>query len=288
MRRGLRRTPRGDIWTLEWTAAGAGKPWLHFLHATGMNAELYRPLLEQLAGEFNIVSSDARGHGRTALPADPGELAGWSTYQDDLEALLDSYGSAAPWLLAGHSMGATVTLELAARRPGLARAVLLVEPATVPFAHAAAFAAARMRGAPDSPMAAQARRRRRDWPSLAELRAAYRGRGVFRSWGDEWLDAYLDGGTTQYADGSVSLACAPAWEAATFDAVSTTLEASLAAWRGPLTLLYGNEGSTVARADVPVYVAGPDRHEAYFEAAGHFLPVEQPAAVIAAIRTLAA
>ena len=287
MRRGLRRTSRGEIWTLEWIEAGPNKPWLHFLHATGMNAELYRPLLAPLAGDFNIVASDARGHGRTVLSANPAAMTGWTIYQDDLAAVLGSYPRAAPWLLAGHSLGATVTLELAARRPELARAVMMVEPAAVPFAHAAAFATARAGGALDSPMAAQARRRRRDWPSRGELRAAYRGRGVFGCWGDDWLDAYLDGGTVEHADGSVSLACDPAWEAATFDAVSTTLAASLAAWRGPLALLYGNSGSTVAPADVPVFIDGPARHSEYFEQSGHFLPVEQAVAVAAAIRALA-
>ncbi|TFU05993.1 alpha/beta hydrolase [Polymorphobacter arshaanensis] len=287
--RQYRQIPDGEVWTLEWRDAGERAPWLHFLHATGMNAELYRPLLAPLAGEFNIVASDARGHGMTKLPADPDQLQRWTTYQDDLGALLASYGRSEPWLLAGHSMGATVTLELAARTPGLARAVLMIEPATVPFANAAAFEAERVAGTSGpSHMDAQARRRRRDWPSLAELRAAYHGRGVFKTWGDEWLDAYLAGGTRPNAEGGVSLSCDPLWEAATFRAVSATLEASLHDWHGPMALLFANEGSTVTRADVPVFMARPGRTEAYFEQAGHFLPVEHPDEVAAAIRELAA
>ena len=286
--RQYRRVPEGEMWTLEWLGAGPGAPWLHFAHATGMNAELYRPLLARLAGEFNIVASDARGHGHTRLPADPAAMKSWRTYQDDLGLLLGTYGGAVPWLLAGHSMGGTTTLELAARTPGLARAVLLVEPATVPFANAAAFAAQREAGTlPPSHMTEQAARRRRVFPSREEMRARYRGRGVFATWGDEWLDAYLDGGTETLPDGQVQLSCDPVWEAATFTAVSASLEAALKAWDKPLTLLYANEGSTVTPADVPAYVAGPDRTEAYFESAGHFLPVEHPDEVADALRALA-
>lgn len=285
--RQLRSVADGDIWTLEWRSAGERAPWLHFLHATGMNAELYRPLLAPLAGDFNIVASDARGHGQTRLPADPADLRRWTTYQDDLAALLATYPTP-NWWLAGHSMGATVTLELAARSPGLANGVLLIEPATVPFAGAAAFEAVRDDPAtPPSAIAAQAARRRRDWPSRDALFEAYRGRGVFATWGDDWLRAYIDGGTRDTQDG-VLLSCDPVWEAATFRSVSGTLERSLGNWRGPLKLLFANHGSTVARADVPVFMAHPGRSEAYFETAGHFLPVEHPDEVVAAIRDLVA
>lgn len=286
--RQYRRIADGDIWTLEWREAGPRAPWLHFLHATGMNAELYGALLAPLARDFNIVASDARGHGQTRLPADPAQLQRWTTYQDDLAALLATYETP-NWWLAGHSMGATVTLELAARIPGLANGVLLIEPATVPFATATAFEAVRDNPAtPPSTIAAQAARRRRDWPSRDALFEAYRGRGVFATWGDDWLRAYIDGGTRDNGDGGVQLSCDPAWEAATFRAVSATLESSLGKWRGPLKLLFANHGSTVARADVPVFMAHPGRTEAYFEQAGHFLPVEHPHEVAAAIGDLVA
>jgi pimeloyl-ACP methyl ester carboxylesterase len=286
--RQYRRIPDGEVWTLEWTGAGERAPWLHFAHATGMNAELYRPLLAPLAGDYNIVASDARGHGRTQLPADPHSLTAWATYKDDLEALLDTYARSNPWLLAGHSMGGTVTMGVAARRRDLARAVLLIEPATVPFAQVEAYARARDAGtAPPSMMEAQAKRRRWHWPSRGALRAAYHGRGVFTTWGDEWLDAYIDGGVRACADGSVELCCAPAWEAATFHAVSTTLADSLRDWDRPLTLLYGTEGSTVAPADVPVFTDGPCRRAMKFAGASHFLQTEHPDDVRTALRAMA-
>ena len=271
---------------MEWRA-GDGAPWLHFAHATGMCADVYAALLAPLAGEFNVVASDARGHGRTTLPADPAALHDWRTYENDLAALLAHY-PAPRWLLAGHSMGASVSLGLAARLPELAAAVVLVEPACVPFAQASAFDAARAAGRLINPMAAQAAKRRAVFPSREAARENWHGRGVFRGWPDAALDAYVAGGMRQRRDGEVELACAPAWEAATFAAVTTRTAASVGAWAGPLALLYGTRFSTVAREDAAT-VAGlrPGAHVERIAGASHFLPLEHPDRVHAAIRAAA-
>ncbi len=273
---------------LEWLDAGPAAPWLHFAHATGMCAEVYADLLDPLANTFNIVASDARGHGRATLAADPALLTTWRIYEDDLEALLGHY-PARDWLLAGHSMGASVGLDLAARVPGLAAAVILVEPACVPFAQAAAFDAARAVGTMANPMAAQAAKRRAVFASRAEARASWQGRGVFRGWPDTALDAYVAGGMRDRADRQAELACAPAWEAATFAAVTTRTAASVRAWTGPLALLYGTNMSTVAPEDAATIAAVcPEARVERIARASHFLPLEHPENVRAAIRAHAA
>ncbi len=257
------------------TGAGPGAPWLHFAHATGMCARLYVDMLAPLAGRFRIVASDARGHGASPLAADPAMLASWQTYADDLSALLDALAPDDAWLLAGHSMGGTVSALVAAARPvaGLA----LIEPAFVPFALAADYEAARAAGSPPpNPMADQAVRRRSTFASRSAARAAWAGRGVFASWSDAMLDAYLDGGLRAGDDG-VTLACAPAWEAATFRAVSTELEPALRAYRGPLALLAGGIGSTVQPSDFASIAALGNTVAAELVAdADHFVPTARP------------
>jgi len=275
---GVRRGVVGGHGVLEWLGDPA-RPWLHFAHATGMCAELYAGLLDPLAAEFNIVASDARGHGRSTLPADPAALTTWRTYQDDLAALLAQY-PAGKWRLAGHSMGASVSLELAVREPGRVGAVVLVEPAFVPFAAAASYD----RGATPNPMAAQAARRRPAFASRAEARASWQGRGVFRAWRDASLDAYVAGGMRD-TDGGAELACTPAWEATTFMAVTTGIRAALAAWRGPLAMLHGTAFSTVSQADADAIAAAGATVER-IDGASHFLPLEHPGRVRAAIRAL--
>ncbi len=275
---GVRRGIAGGHGVLEWLG-DADRPWLHFAHATGMCAEIYAGLLDPLADRFNIVASDARGHGQSTLPADPATLTTWRTYQDDLAALLALY-PAKTWRLAGHSTGASVSLELAARCPGLADAVVLVEPAFVPFGAAAGYD----RATTPNPMAAQAARRRATFATRAEARANWHGRGVFRDWSDASLDAYVAGGMRDTAAGA-ELACTPAWEAATFLAVTTGVAGALRAWRGPLAMLHGTAFSTVSQADADA-IADAGATVERIDGASHFLPLEHPERVRAAIRAL--
>lgn len=276
MQPAFRQTAAGAVATIESFAAGGHAPMVHFAHATGMHAGLYRPLLDRLAPQVNVVASDARGHGGTRLPADPAALRSWTTFADDLAALLDVLPPSPRLILAGHSMGAAVSLELAARMPDRIAAVVMIEPAFVPFALAGRRPATNV-------MAEQAARRRAVWPSRAAIRAAYHGRGVFAAWADRDLDAYLDGGLRDRDDGQVELACAPAWEAATFAAVSAGLEPAIAAWRGGLSLMYGTERSTVTAPDAATIAARPGTIVRRFDGADHFLPLGHPDAMAAAI-----
>src|SRR6266542_6356670 len=121
MRREFIEGSGGKIAILRWDQAGPSAPLLHFAHATGLNAETYMEFLEPLSRKFRIIASDLRGHGRTTLPADPKRLHGWELFEADLEHLLESIGQ--PTLLIGHSLGATTSLMLAARRPELVHGV---------------------------------------------------------------------------------------------------------------------------------------------------------------------
>jgi pimeloyl-ACP methyl ester carboxylesterase len=279
-------TPAGPMATLVWDQAGPGAPWLHFAHATGMNAALYARLLAPLADDFRIIASDARGHGRTRLPADPEALGGWEDFACDLIDLIDAIDPATPWLLAGHSMGGTSSLLAAARAPNRVRGLILLDPPFIPFAEARAFAAEG--GRPPNPMADQAGRRKPGFPSRAAAREAYRGRGVFTTWADEDLDAYLADGLIDSDDGAM-LACSPAFEAATFRAVSLRVEPALQALKVPFALLGAEHGSTVREAEL-VHFA---EHKMCLDAqrlpgTSHFLPLEAGDAVRAAVRLVAA
>lgn len=277
-----RSIPGGGVATLESFVAGPSAPLVHFAHATGMCAGLYRPLFERLAPYVNVVASDARGHGRTGLPADPAAMTSWATYANDLAALLAVLPRPSRLILAGHSMGATVSMEVAAALTGhsaadLPAAVVMIEPAFVPFA-----AAGEWRGS-SNPMVEQALRRRAVWPSRAAVRAAYHGRGVFATWRDADLDAYLADGLLDRDDGAVELACLPAWEAATFAAVSPRLESAITGWRGGLTLLHATERSTVTPADAAIIAAFPGTTVRRFDGADHFVPLAEPQAMADAI-----
>lgn len=263
-------------------AAGTG-PRLHLAHATGMNAQLYARLLAPLADEFAVLASDARGHGFTGLPADPDALTSWDQFADDLIRLIDQIDSGQRWLLAGHSMGAAVSLLAAAARPERVAGLVLVDPAMLPFDVAAQVRAGAVI---PNPMADQAARRRGRFHGRAEARAAYHGRGVFRSWSDADLEAYLDGGLVETADGA-ALACTPAYESATFRAVSPRIEPALGAIACPFILLAGEQGSTVRDAELAAIAAHPRCLRAQrIAGTSHFLPLERPDLVRDAVRAV--
>jgi pimeloyl-ACP methyl ester carboxylesterase len=279
-------TPAGPMAALVWDRAGPDKPRLHFAHATGMNAALYARLLEPLADDFRIIASDARGHGRSRLPADPDALGGWEDFAADLMGLIDAVDAETPWLLAGHSMGGTCSLLASARAPARVAGLLLLDPPFIPFAEARAFAAEG--GRPPNPMADQAGRRKPGFASREAAREAYHGRGVFKTWADEDLDAYLADGLIDTPDGAM-LACSPAFESATFRAVSLRVEPALQALNVPFALLAAEHGSTVRDDEMAHFAEHPKCLDAQrLPGTSHFLPLEAGDAVRAAVRVVAA
>src|SRR5690606_25051699 len=121
-----------------------------------------------------------------------------------------------PVTLAGHSMGATVSLLVAARRPDLVAGLALLEPVIMPVA---AYAAFELPFGPffmrhTMPLARGALRRRARFNSREAAIAAFTGRGVFKTFPAEAIADYVADGFADDAQG-VKLACAPAYEAAT-------------------------------------------------------------------------
>ena len=279
-------TTAGHVAALVWDSAPASAPRLHFAHATGMNARLYARLLAPLADRYRIVASDFRGHGHTRLPADPDHPQRWEDFADDLIVLIDTIDAGSSWLLAGHSLGGTVSLLAATRAPDRVAGVVLADPALMPFD--AARVIRRTGVSPPNPMAEQAGKRRGVFPSRAAVRAAYAGRGVFRSWSDADLDAYLDGGLNDVPEG-VALACTPAFEAATFRGVSCHVEAALVTLKNPFAIVAGEVGSTVGPDDLATIAAHPACIFAErLAGTTHFVPLERGDAVCAAVDSVAA
>jgi pimeloyl-ACP methyl ester carboxylesterase len=270
----------GAVSYLEWKGEGA-QPALHFAHANGFNGMTYRHLLSPLASRFNIRAWDARGHGMTALPADPANHANWYVYRDDLIRFVENFAAEAggPVLLGGHSMGGTTSLMVAAERPDLVRGLILVDPVMMPRAARLMMRLYKLTGRKGGPnaLADGAERRRNVFTDKAAMAAAYKGRGAFRTWPQEMIADYVEGGTKPRPEGGVELACAPAWEAANFRAHGHDTWDALARLKVPLTLIYAGEGST-CRAPAPQLLGESDPKATLLRLgqATHFLPMEFP------------
>lgn len=267
----------GAVSYLEWPNE---RPALHFAHANGFNAETYRSILSPLSDRFHIFASDARGHGFSTLPSAPG-MARWRNYRDDLRAMLERL-SPLPLVLVGHSMGATASLMVAARWPERVRALVLIEPVLVPARVFPLMLLARLssRASPAFDIAARAAKRRDVFGSIEEANAAYRGRGAFKTWLPGMLDDYLRGGLVPTGKGAeMRLACAPAWEAESFRQTPFGKAWLARKLRCPLTVLYGEDGTT-GEGDVRLIARlKPDARLIKIRGATHFLPMEHPETV---------
>ncbi|HTQ13512.1 MAG TPA: alpha/beta hydrolase [Rhizomicrobium sp.] len=266
----------GAMSYLEWEHKGA--PALHFAHATGFNAQTYQSLLGPLAGRFHIYASDARGHGLTALGAARGLASNWTVFRDDLLAFLDDVGGK-PMILAGHSMGAVVSVLTAIARPHLVRGLVLIEPVLMPqMAWPSAMLRRMMAGREAPNLAERAARRRDTFPTIEAAFQAYKGRGAFGTWPDEMLRDYLDGGMAlDTRTEQAHLTCAPWWEAETFRGTPQGTSRKARLLNCPVTILQGLAGSTASDGEVQTFVHGhPGTRVIRLPEASHFLPMEFP------------
>jgi pimeloyl-ACP methyl ester carboxylesterase len=115
---GYAELTNGSVWYDE---RGSGDP-LVLLHGGAVDARFFEHNVEGLAEHFRVVSTDLWGHGRTADREGPFSL---ESFASDVAELIERVASG-PVHVLGHSIGATVALTLAMRRPELVRSTIQV------------------------------------------------------------------------------------------------------------------------------------------------------------------
>ncbi|MBN1781530.1 alpha/beta hydrolase [bacterium] len=93
------------------------------LHGRWGRAEVWADFMQHYGGDYRIIAPDQRGHGLSGKP-----VAKYTAEEmaADMTALLDALQTG-PVILVGHSMGGYVAGTLAAKNPGHARAVALLD-----------------------------------------------------------------------------------------------------------------------------------------------------------------
>lgn len=248
-------------------------PDLVFLHANGFNARTYRVLLEPLAAELSVVAFDQRGHGLTRLPTQSEDRWSWFDLRDDLLAVLQALG-ARNAVLAGHSMGGTVSVLATAFEPAAARSLVLLDPVIISASPGSAD--------PESPLADMTLRRRARFDNRGQAFASYRGRGAFAGWPDAMLSDYLEDGLVPDPDGGFRLSCAPEWEASGYVAHGHDGLGHLARLTRPARILKAEFESTCRLDPVPNPPGGLSVET--IAGANHFLPMQRPELCRAALR----
>jgi pimeloyl-ACP methyl ester carboxylesterase len=101
---------------LHYARAGRGAP-LVLLHGWPEFWLVWQPVMERLAGRFDLIAPDLRGFGDTEKPdAGPSDAAGPDVHAADVLGLIDALGLARVGI-ACHDVGAYVAQSLARARP---------------------------------------------------------------------------------------------------------------------------------------------------------------------------
>jgi pimeloyl-ACP methyl ester carboxylesterase len=250
---------------------GSG-PGLVLAHATGFCKEVWDPVVgsSRLAGRA-AVAFDQRAHGQSGVPPLPFD---WWDGARDVLTVVDRAG----WGRAvgvGHSSGGALLAMAEILRPGTFGALILVEPIIVPGP---------VGRRDDISLAAQAERRRSEFPSPEAALAAFRGRGPFARWVDDALAAYVRGGLRR--DGAVwVLSCAPENEAEHYRVAGAT-----GAWdrldqvRCPVVVAGGEESASHPRTFLEALTARfPAARLEILPGTTHFAPMEDPGATAALV-----
>jgi pimeloyl-ACP methyl ester carboxylesterase len=107
---------------LEW--GEPGRPQLVLLHGGNQSAHSWDLVSLHLADRYHVFALDQRGHGDSEWSRELDYSI--DAMVDDAAAFVDALGLDRP-VIFGHSMGGRVTLTLAVRHPGIARALVIVD-----------------------------------------------------------------------------------------------------------------------------------------------------------------
>jgi pimeloyl-ACP methyl ester carboxylesterase len=104
-------------------APSKAAPGLLLHHGLASSQRIWDLMLPRLRSQFRVVTYDARGHGRSAKPSSG---YGFDPIVADARAVMRATGLRRP-IVVGHSWGASVALELAARHPRAVGGAVLVD-----------------------------------------------------------------------------------------------------------------------------------------------------------------
>ncbi len=238
----------------------AGRAKLVLLHGAGANAHWWDHLAPDLAERFHVIALDFRGHGDSDFP----EQLRAGAFSDDLDATLEHL-SAPEAILVGHSLGAHVALEHAARS-AKTPALILLEPARGASQSRLRATMLALTLGQSYPSREEAIRRFRFLPRAAHAESEMRRRIAAHS-------------VRQEADGRFGFKFDPRWLG-----VPPRGQPVLEDIRCPSLLLRGEESTLLTRdGALEIVSAIPDAQLVEIPGAGHQIHIDQPALVLRAM-----
>jgi pimeloyl-ACP methyl ester carboxylesterase len=268
---------------------GGDGPIVLLHHAVGFCAGVWRETVRLLPDGLHVIALDARGHGRSSKPSEPGAYS-WTHVAADLcavaETLLARGGQPRIALAVGHSFGGTCTLGAAARAPELFERVLALDPVLIRRPSPASSDAPP--SAPARNPGERSRNRRAVFASFDDALAAWQAKPLFQSWHPAALRDYVYQGLAPRDDGQVELRCSPETELAVFQGGRALDLFAAAAQVTALTRIYWAERGNFSLENYRTLAALMPRAEVGTVPAGHLIPMERPDLTAELIRSLVA
>jgi pimeloyl-ACP methyl ester carboxylesterase len=114
--------------SLFYEEAGSGSPPVLLVHGWGCDHTFMAPQVAHFRRAHRVLAVDLRGHGQSDQPQQAYPIEGFA---DDLAWLCHELTLERP-VVVGHSMGGAIALELAAQRPDVPSAIVLLDSAVFP------------------------------------------------------------------------------------------------------------------------------------------------------------
>jgi len=193
----------------------ANKPPIHFSPANGIPVASYAEFFACFSDSYSISGMDFRGGWpNQALPKNS---YSWQDHADDLIAAIETQYTQKV-IGMGHSIGGSVTLLAAVKRPDLFKALVIIEAASMPFNIPAFF----WQLVPQwlvfkaVPFIKGTHYRQRIWESRQAFIDNYRDHPTYRLFTDRALRDYANFGLRETTNGQFELSHNPAWESFNF------------------------------------------------------------------------
>ncbi len=258
---------------------GGDGPALLLAHATGFHGMVFTPLVKELRSSFHCIAFDQRCHGASSRPRPASFSFAWSSFADDVLAVVHAMDLEQPSAF-GHSSGGAALLLAEERRPGTFRDLFCYEPVVLDVAGPLP-----PEGLPDNPLTRAALKRQEVFESRDQAFDNFSRKPPLSSMSPEALTAYVDHGLIARPAGGFRLACRRDDEAEIYaqgfahDAFQRLDTVSC-----PVTLAYGAETTSIGAGLIEAMAKKlPSPTVMEMPNLGHLGPLEDPHACADAI-----
>ena len=203
-------TPQGGF---HYYCLGDSETQIHFCHGNSLSAGTYLPFLEKLVFHgLKIYAADIRGHGYSTKE-NTAAVKNWDIFVKDLEQVVSTI-TKPPVIGIGHSIGGYFTYAAAALYPHLFSKLILLDPIIFPPTMVWSAALIRKAGlAGNLPLTKMTRAKKFKFQSRQAALSHYSGKGMFKSWQPEYVQAYVDTAIEKKTATGFQLCCNPEFEA---------------------------------------------------------------------------